>query len=94
MEVQGRLPVPQLYTALMQGMPYVPGLPAEEPEVPLVLDAREVEVGEVAPVVDDPLCVGVGEPDAREGRELERRLAVGGLSEADFHRAHPTRARG
>src|SRR5438876_3848791 len=38
-----------------------------------VLDAREVEVGEIAAVVDDPLRVGVGEADARARRELERR---------------------
>ena len=59
------------------------GLVAEEPEVALVLNAGEVEVGQIAAVVDDSLGVRVREADALEGRELERRLAVGGLAEAD-----------
>jgi hypothetical protein len=42
----------------------------------VVLDARKVEVGEVAAVVDDPLRVGVGEADARLRREPERRLLL------------------
>jgi len=46
-------------------------------EVAVVFDARVVEVGEIASVVDDPLRVGVREADAGEGGELERRLTVG-----------------
>jgi hypothetical protein len=37
----------------------------EEPEVTQVFDPGEVEVGEVAAVVDDALGVGIGEADAR-----------------------------
>ena len=37
----------------------------QQPERAQVLDAREVEVRVVPPVVDDPLRVGVGECDAR-----------------------------
>src|SRR5262245_40752797 len=47
---------------------------AEHAELAVVLDARAIEVREVAAVVDDPLCVRVGEADARSDRELERRL--------------------
>src|SRR3989441_1435238 len=46
----------------------------EHVEVPVVLDPRQIEVRHVAPVVDDPLRVGVREADAGPGRELERRL--------------------
>ena len=55
----------------------------------LVLDSREVEVGQVAAVVDDALGVGVGEADPGESGELERRLAVGRLAEAGAHGTDP-----
>ncbi len=45
----------------------------QEPEVALVLDARAVEVGEVAPVVDDGLGVGLVEAHALARREAVRR---------------------
>jgi hypothetical protein len=48
----------------------------EQAEVAVVLDARVVEVGEIAAVVDDPLRIGIGEADAGQGRKLEGRLAV------------------
>jgi hypothetical protein len=48
----------------------------EEPEVAQVFDPGRVEVRQVAAVVDDALGVGVGEADARERGELERRPAV------------------
>ena len=51
-----------------------PALAVEQPEGAEVLDAGEVEVRVVAPVVDDALRVGVREADARAGAELERRL--------------------
>ena len=53
------------------------------PEVAVVLGARKVEVGHVPPVVDDALRVRLGEPDACEGRVLERRLTVGDVAELD-----------
>ena len=56
--------------------------------MPLVLDAREVEVGQIAAVVDDSLRVGVREADARERRELERRLAVGRAARDGWSRSH------
>ena len=49
----------------------------------MVLGAREVEVGQVAPVVDDPLRVGVGEPDPRVGRVPKRRPVIGQVPELD-----------
>ena len=55
------------------------------PEVAVVLNACEVEVREVPAVVDDPLCVGVGEADAVERRVLERRLAIGEAAELQAH---------
>src|SRR5207249_4523800 len=58
-------------------------LEAQEDEVAEILDAREVEVREIAPVVDDALRVRVREADARERRELERRLAISGAPELD-----------
>ena len=58
----------------------------------VVLDARAVEVGQVAAVVDDPLRVGVGEADPREARVLERRLAVCDAPELERHHA-PERER-
>ena len=42
-------------------------------EMALVLHAGEVEIGEVAAVVHDPLRVRVGEADTFENGELERR---------------------
>jgi hypothetical protein len=44
--------------------------------VALVLDPGEVEVGQIAAVVDDSLGVGVREADARERRELEGRRST------------------
>src|SRR5258705_2999165 len=44
----------------------------EQAEVAVVLDACEVEVGEIATVVDDPLRVRIREADARLCAELER----------------------
>ena len=58
----------------------------------VVLDARVVEVGQIAAVVDDSLCVRVREADARERRELEGRLAVG--RSPQIHGRHPSPARG
>ena len=52
-------------------------------EVTVVLDSREVEVGEVPAVVDDALGVGVREADAIERRVLERRLAIGDAAELE-----------
>ena len=57
-----------------------------------VLDARVVEIGQIAPVIDDSLRVGVREAHARERGVLERRLAVGRLSE--IHRRHRNRGLG
>ena len=51
----------------------------------MVLDSGEVEVREVAAVVDDALCVGVGEADTVERRVLERRLAIGDAAELEAH---------
>ena len=51
----------------------------------VVLDARGIEVGQVAAVVDDALCVRVGEPDPVEGAELERGLTVGDAAELECH---------
>src|SRR5262249_49862324 len=48
----------------------------KQPEIAVVLDAREVEVGEVAAVVDDALCVRVREADPRLRGEPERRLLL------------------
>ena len=48
----------------------------EPAQVPVVLDARVVEVGQVAPVVDDALRVRVREPHARERRVLEGRPPI------------------
>src|SRR4029077_16537960 len=48
----------------------------EQVEVPVVLDPREVEVGQVAPVVDDPLRVRVREADACLRAEPEGRLLL------------------
>ena len=45
----------------------------QEAETAQVLDARKVEVGVVAPVVDDPLRVRVGESHPRAGGEREGR---------------------
>src|SRR5436190_18770635 len=45
----------------------------EDAQLAVVLDAREVDVREVTAVVHDPLCVRVGEADARPRAELERR---------------------
>src|SRR5664280_92529 len=42
-----------------------------QPQVAVVLQPRIVEVGQVAPVVDDPLCVRVGERNARQRRIAE-----------------------
>ena len=53
----------------------------QQAEVAQVLDPRVVEVGQIAPVVDDSLRVGVREAHAGERRVLERRLAVGRLAE-------------
>ena len=50
------------------------GFPVQQPEQPVVLDAREVEVRVVPAVVDDPLRIGVGEPNPSPRAELERRL--------------------
>src|SRR5207302_3675197 len=49
-------------------------LHSQQPEVAVVLDAREIEVREIAAVIDDALGIGVREADARLRRELERRL--------------------
>jgi hypothetical protein len=57
----------------------------EHVEVPVVLDAGAVEVGQVAAVVDDPLRIGVREADPRQGRVLERRLAVSNPAELERH---------
>jgi hypothetical protein len=48
-----------------------------ESQVAVVFQPGVVEVGEVAPVVDDSLGVRVGERDARQRRVLERRVPVG-----------------
>ena len=50
-------------------------------EMPVVLGPRVVEIGEIAPVVDDALGVGVGEPDPVQGGVLEGRPAVGDTSQ-------------
>src|SRR5512132_3423782 len=54
-------------------------------EEAVVLDARLVEVGQVAAVVDDALGVRVREAHACEGGVLERRLASRGVPELDVH---------
>jgi hypothetical protein len=56
------------------------------PQVPVILDPCRVEVRQVPAVVDDPLRVRVGEPDAGQRRELERRLTVGYAAELEIHR--------
>ena len=53
-------------------------------EVAVVLRPRVVEVRQVAAVVDDSLSVGVREPDPRDRRVLERRLAI--RDAAELHR--------
>ena len=51
-----------------------------------VLDARVIEVGEIASVVDDALGVGIGEADAREGGELEGGSATARMPETERYR--------
>src|SRR5262249_14000203 len=53
----------------------------------VVLDAREGEVREVPPVVDDPLGVGIRESDPPERRVLEGRLSIGDPAELERHGA-------
>src|SRR5450759_1035280 len=48
-----------------------------EPKVPVILQPGVVEVGEVAPVVDDPLGVRIGERHSRERGVPERRVLIG-----------------
>jgi hypothetical protein len=62
-------------------------LRVQQSQMPEVLDARDVDVREVAPVVDDALRVRVGEPDAGQRRELERRLTIGYAAELQIHHA-------
>src|SRR5207248_11528249 len=57
----------------------------EHLQVPVILDAREVEVREVPAVVDDALRVRVREAHARECGVLERRLAIRDVAELDRH---------
>ena len=46
----------------------------KEPEAAQILDSCEIEVRVVAPVVHDPLRIGVRKPYARAGAELEGQL--------------------
>jgi hypothetical protein len=57
----------------------------EQLEVAVIFDARVVEVGEIAPVINDALRIGVREPDPGQRRKLEGRLSVG--RSAQVHRA-------
>ncbi len=65
------------------------GVPVQHAEQAVVLDPREVEVGGVAAVVDDPLRVRVGEPDPRLRAELERRLRHGRDPSEEAERSSP-----
>ncbi len=56
-------------------------------EVTMVLGASDVEVRHVAAVVDDPLCVGLGEPDPLVGGVPVRRLSFGDVPELHHPRA-------
>src|SRR5262249_39849123 len=56
---------------------------AEQSQVAQVLGAGEVEVGEVAAVVDDPLRVRVRAADAGPRGVLERRQAIGRATELE-----------
>ena len=58
----------------------------EQAQVPVVFDSREVEVGKVAPVVDDSLCVRVREANPRVGREFEGRPPIGRLPKGERSR--------
>src|SRR5882672_11083866 len=62
---------------------YMPYFDLARTEVPVGLGARESEVRHVAPVVDDALGIGVGEPDAHVGRVLERRLPPSNVPKLD-----------
>ena len=94
-DAQGPLPVKIIFNEakVEEGLAGYPELKAavlaglDAAEVPVVLRARVVEVGEVPPVVDNALRVGVGEPDAVERRVPERRLPVGDVPEL-----HPRRS--
>src|SRR5919109_1975891 len=67
------------------GLLLLPCVRHQQPEVAVVLDSGRVEIGHVPAVVDDPLRVGVGEADAREGRVAEGWLSVVGPAELERH---------
>ncbi len=68
------------------------GSRSQQAEVAQVLDPGAVEVGHVAAVVDDPLGVGLVEPDPGAVGEAKGRAAVGGGSRPD-QRQHLVAAR-
>jgi hypothetical protein len=67
-------------------------LDGEQVQMAVVFDAGVVEVGEIAPVVDDALGIRVRKAHSCERRELKGRLAVRRLAQADTHTIHPTDA--